>query len=118
MSDAKDKLREAAAAAKALGEATIIANPQAVTELLDESDALRARVERLEGILMPFLDYFIRAESDAGYLIANEDETGLSDIRDALIAVVFNESDAEGFLSMVGRAVHVRDAMEAGGTDA
>lgn len=80
------------------------------------SDALTLMAERDEAreALKPFIEYFTRAESDAGYLVVNEEETGFSDMREALIAVVFNEHDAESFMGMVERA---RRAAKAGGTE-
>lgn len=79
-----------------------------------ERDTLTAERDEAREALKPFIEYFTRAESDAGYLVVNEEETGFSDMREALIAVVFNEHDAESFMGMVERA---RRAAKAGGTE-
>lgn len=108
------------------------ANPAAILALLDElkqlrcnqshleelETTLRSRVSELEGALKLFTDYFVRAEEDAKYIADGENQLGF-DMREALIAVVFNEDDAAEFLDMVARAALSRagEAADRGGED-
>ena len=69
---------------------------------------LKAENEKLREALGRLGRFFTNAEQEAGYLVANEEETGIGDIKEALEAVVFND-DGQDFLFWVQYA---RKAME------
>lgn len=76
-----------------------LSGPSAVLSLIAEVRELREALTRLA-------TYLTNAKNDAGYMFVNEDETGFSDMREALIAVVFND-DGQEFLGMTAFAASI-----------
>ena len=63
-------------------------------------------MRELREALTRLATYLTNAKNDAGYMFVNEDETGFSDMREALIAVVFND-DGQEFLGMTAFAASI-----------
>lgn len=89
-------------------EAVVTTAANRICRLAIENATLKAENEKLREALGRLGRFFTNAEQEAGYLVANEEETGIGDIKEALEAVVFND-DGQDFLFWVQYA---RKAME------